>query len=107
MKKRSLASLLTLAFLICGTALPLAAADRPQASPAPALQAAPTATVSCPVAPASEAEQKAPPIGTGDLFAPAPVSLCKAGWCGVGFICPDGSRCAVAPGNTCGHCPLN
>ena len=33
---------------------------------------------------------------------------CKAGWCGVGSICPDGSICRAAhPGDTCSHCPLN
>ena len=32
---------------------------------------------------------------------------CKAGWCGAGSICPDGSKCQVAHvGDTCGHCPL-
>jgi hypothetical protein len=31
---------------------------------------------------------------------------CKAGYCGAGGICPDGSACPLAPGQTCGLCIL-
>lgn len=37
-------------------------------------------------------------------FAAPPDGECKAGWCGAGSICPDGSPCHVAPGATCGQC---
>jgi hypothetical protein len=39
-------------------------------------------------------------------FAAPPDGECKAGWCALGSLCPDGSTCHVAAGQTCGHCDV-
>jgi len=53
--------------------------------------------------------QEAPGL-TGDLLAPEPLPMCKAGWCSSNEQCEEwygpGTICSIGSGQTCGHCEL-